>query len=200
MKTQPLRVTLRETTSTALIDAAERVAARDGLTSANLQAIADQAGVAVGTIYNYFEDKEGLFEALFKRRREGLLAEIDAATKRHRADPFVGQLSAFIRAVFAYFDTHRDFLRIQFEDQRVHAVKGEDTKRGTAAQQLHARAAQIVRMGLREKRLGDSNAELLATILMSIIRGVLMARAESDEAFAPDAGRVASLFLHGAAK
>src|ERR1700733_11438647 len=147
MKIQPLRLTLREATGTALIDAAERVAARDGLSGANLQAIAEQAGVAVGTIYNYFEDKDRLFEALFTRRREGLLTEIDAATKKHRAEPFVEQLNGFIRAVFAYFDTHRDFLRIQFEDQRVHAVKGEDTRRGTAAQQLHARAAQIVRVG-----------------------------------------------------
>jgi AcrR family transcriptional regulator len=200
MKTQPLRLTLREATATALIDAAERVAARDGLANANLQAIAEQAGVAVGTIYNYFEDKDRLFEALFTRRREGLLSEIDAATKKRRAEPFVEQLNGFIQAVFVYFDTHRDFLRIQFEDQRVHAVRGEDTRRGSAAQQLHARATHVVRIGLREKQLGDCSAELLATILMSIIRGVLMARAESDEAFAPDAGRVASLFLHGAAK
>jgi AcrR family transcriptional regulator len=200
MKIQSLRLTLRETTATALIDAAERVAARDGLASTSLQAIAEQAGVAVGTIYNYFEDKDRLFEALFTRRREGLLAEVDAAMKQHRAEPFADQLNGFILALFAYFDVHRDFLRLLFEDQRVHAVKGEDTKRGTAAQQLHERAAHVVRVGVREKRLGDCSAEILATILMSIIRGVLMARADGDQAMAPDAERVADLFLHGAAK
>src|ERR1700685_4492715 len=111
MKTQPLRLTLREATATALIDAAERVAARDGLANANLQAIAEQAGVAVGTIYNYFEDKDLLFQTLFTRRRVGLYVAIDAATKECRAKPFADQLNGFIRAVFAYFDAHSDFLR-----------------------------------------------------------------------------------------
>jgi AcrR family transcriptional regulator len=200
MKAQPLRLALREATATALIDAAERVAARDGLASANLQAIAEQAGVAVGTIYNYFEDKDLLFQTLFTRRRAGLYVAIDAATEECRAKPFADQLSGFIRAMFAYFDAHSDFLRLLFEDQRVRAVKEEDAKRGTGATQLHQRATHVVRVGLREKQLGEFSAEFLGTILMSIIRGVLVARRESDEAIAPDAERVASLFLHGAAK
>jgi AcrR family transcriptional regulator len=199
MKTQPLRVTLREATGNAIIDAAEQVAARSGLSSASLQAIADQAGVAVGTIYNYFEDKDGLLEALFIRRREELFSAVDAATKQQRAAPFAAQLDAFLRAVFGFFDARRAFLRIALEADRVR-VKGEDTKKGPAMQQLQERADRIVRIGLREKRLRDDPADLLAMILVSIVRGVLAARAHSEEPFAPEAARVASIFLHGAAK
>jgi AcrR family transcriptional regulator len=200
MKAQPLRITLREATGNAIVDAAERVAARDGLSGANLQAIAEQAGVAVGTIYNYFEDKDRLFDALFTRRREALFAAIDAATKQHRSEPFADQLHAFIRTVFGYFDARRDFLRIGLEAKRVRTVRGEDAKKGSAVQQLEERAERIVRIGVREKKLRDDGADLLPTILVSIVRGVLMTRAQSEQAFAPEAERVAAIFLHGAAK
>jgi AcrR family transcriptional regulator len=200
MKTQPLRVTLREATGNAIVDAAEQVAARDGLSGANLQAIAEQAGVAVGTIYNYFEDKPRLFDALFVRRREELFAAIDAATKQHGRGPFVEQLNAFVCAVFVYFDARRHFLRIALEAERLHVVKGQDDKKGPAMQQLQERAERIMRIGVREKLLRDDGADLLATILVSIVRGVLVTRAEGDQAFGPEGERVASIFLHGAAK
>src|ERR1700722_5610448 len=92
MKTQPLRLTLREATANAILEAAEHVAARGGLSNVSLQAIAEQAGVAVGTIYNYYEDKPALFDALFTRRREELFSAIDAATKQHGREPFARQL------------------------------------------------------------------------------------------------------------
>jgi AcrR family transcriptional regulator len=199
MKAQPLRVTLREATGSAIIDAAERVAASGGLSGANLQAIADQAGVAVGTIYNYFADKDGLFEALFKRRREEMFVTIDAATKQYRSEPFAAQLDAFLRAVFGFFDLRRDFLRIAIEAERI-GVKGEDTKRGPAMQQLQERAERIIRIGVREKQLRDHPPDLLATILVSIVRGVFATRAHLEQAFAPEAERVASIFLQGAGK
>jgi AcrR family transcriptional regulator len=200
MKTQPLRVTLREATGNAIVDAAEKVAARDGVSSASLQAIADQAGVAVGTIYNYFKDKDALFDALFARRREELFAAMDTATKLHRSDPFVEQLNAFLRTVFGYYDAHRDFLRISLEVVHVRVIKGEAMKRGPVTQQLLERAERIVRIGAREKQLRDDGTSFLAAFLVSIVRGVLVALAETEQPFLPEVERVAHLFLHGAAK
>jgi AcrR family transcriptional regulator len=193
-------MTLRETTWNAIVDAAEQVAARDGLLGANLSAIAEQAGVAVGTIYNYFEDKDRLFKALFTRRREELFAAIDAATKRHRSEPFAAQLDAFVRAVLGYFDGSRDFLRISLEADRLRVLKGNDDEKAPAMQQLQERAERIVRIGIREKKLRTDDADLLATILVAVVRGVLTTWADSEQSFAPEAERVTSIFLHGAAQ
>ena len=200
MKIQPLRVTLREATGNAILDAAEYVAARDGLSGVSLQAIAERAGVAVGTLYNYFEDKPGLFDALFTRRREELFAAIDAAAKEHRAEPFAAQLHAFVRVVFAYFDTRRNYLRISLEAERLQVVKGGPGKAGAAMQQLQQRAERVLGIGFREKQLREDGADLLATILVSIIRGVLMTRAAGEEDFAQETERAISIFLHGAGK
>jgi AcrR family transcriptional regulator len=201
MKPRPLRHTLREATSNAILEAAERVAARDGLSSSSLQAIAEQAGVAVGTIYNYYEDKPALFEALFTRRREELFCAIDAATKKFAREPFRAQLDAFIRAVLTYFDGRRDFLRIAQEAEPSEvSKKGEDPKKGPAMQQLQRRAERVIRIGVRENVIREDLADLLPAILAWVVRGVLQPRDGGDKPFAPETARVVDLFLHGAAK
>lgn len=200
MKVPPLRRQLREATCRAILDAAESVAAAGGTSKASLQAIAERAGVAVGTIYNYFDDKEELLEALFTRRRAELHAEIDRATKSQGRQPFARQLEGFVATVFEYFDSRRAFLRLAVESERPAVVKGEDGRRHPAMRQLHDRAERIVRIGLREKSLREENASLLAAVLVSIVRGVLVALAHGDQSFASETQRVVLLFLHGAGK
>jgi AcrR family transcriptional regulator len=202
MKTQPLRLKLREATSNAILEAAEEVAAREGTASASLQDIAERAGIAVGTIYNYFDDKVVLFDALFALRRAELYDAIDEAAKQHARDPFGPQLDAFVRAVFAFFDERRTFLRIalEFEALRPQVVKAKGGGKQPSMQQLQDRAERVVRIGLREKELRDGDADLLATVLVSVVRGVLVMRASTDKPFALETERVVSLFLKGAGK
>jgi AcrR family transcriptional regulator len=198
MSIQPLRTKLREATGLAILEAAEQVAAEQGLSNASLQAIAERAGVAVGTIYNYFPDKQELFAALFTRRRDELSATIDETAKKHAKEPFAAQLEAFVNAVFGHFDRRRQYLRLAQDSQPV--VREDDGKKQPAMQQLQERAERIIRLGVREKRLRDVEVELLATVLVSIVRGVLIMRAHRDEPFAPETARVVSLFLDGAGK
>jgi AcrR family transcriptional regulator len=200
MKVQPLRIQLREATWRAILEAAEAVAAESGASKASLQAIAERAGVAVGTIYNYFNDKEELLEALFARRREEFYAEIDRATKAHGDEPFVQQLEAYVGAVFQFFDARRAFLRLSLESERPAIVKGKGGRIQPAKQQLLDRAERIVRLGRREKMLRDEDVALLAAVLVSIMRGVLVHLVDSEEPFTAQTPRVVSLFLRGAAK
>jgi AcrR family transcriptional regulator len=199
MKVQPLRVQLREATWRAILEAAEAVAAEGGASKVSLQAIAERAGVAVGTIYNYFNDKEELLEALFARRREEFYAEIDRATKAHGDEPFVQQLEAYVGAVFQFFDARRAFLRLSLEE-RPAIVKGKGGRIQPAKQQLQDRAERIVRLGRREKMLRDEDVGLLAAVLVSIIRGVLVHLVDWEGPFTAQTQRVVSIFLRGAAK
>jgi AcrR family transcriptional regulator len=199
MTIQPLRIKLREATWAAILDAAEQVAAEQGSANASLQAIAERAGVAVGTIYNYFEDRRELFVALFKRRREELFEAIDESAKKHAKDPFAAQLDSYVRAVFAHFDARRAYLRIALDGEAALVAEPQAKKRSTL-EQMQARAERIVRLGVREKQLRDMGVELLATVLVSIVRGVLLLKAHGDEPFGPEAAKVVSLFLAGAAK
>src|SRR5882757_3989278 len=105
MSAPSLRARLKETIAGAILDAAEELAAEVGLPGASLQGVAQRAGVAVGTIYNYFDDRDELFAEVFARRRTELLAALDAAAREARGNSsFDIQVRAFVRAVFTFFD------------------------------------------------------------------------------------------------
>ena len=77
-KAQSLRERQREQTSAAILDAAEELFADKGLANAHMNDIASRVGVAVGTLYNHFKDRDALLAALLENRRAELLARIDA--------------------------------------------------------------------------------------------------------------------------
>jgi AcrR family transcriptional regulator len=199
MKAPSLRERFRETTSLAILAAAEKVAARDGLANASLQAIADEAGVAVGTIYNYFRDRKVLFDELFARRREELYGAVDAAAKARARAPFDEQLRAFLQSVLQFFDTRRTFLLLALEAEGLQplVVKGQDGKRRPSMQQLQERADRVIEVGLREKQVRPEAAALASVLLVAFVKGVLLSGIDEPIPFASKTDAVVALFLGG---
>jgi AcrR family transcriptional regulator len=64
---RPPRQKRSEETIAVLLEATERVFARDGFAQATTNRIAEVAGVSIGTLYHYFPTKESLVEALVHR-------------------------------------------------------------------------------------------------------------------------------------
>jgi len=60
-------------TTAVVLEAAAQVLRREGYAAATTNRIAERAGVSVGTIYQYFANKEEVFDALICREIEGLL-------------------------------------------------------------------------------------------------------------------------------
>ncbi len=73
-----LRDKSRAETRAKLITAASAEFARHGVQGARIQAMAKAAGVAVGTFYVHFKDKEALFEEVMKAGRDTVLAGLQA--------------------------------------------------------------------------------------------------------------------------
>ena len=70
-----------------ILDAAVRVFARQGFHTCRVSDIADEAGVAYGLVYHYFQSKDEVLDTLFLERWELMLAaidEIDAPADRPR--------------------------------------------------------------------------------------------------------------------
>lgn len=70
-----------------ILDAATRVFAHKGFFGAKVAEIAAEAGVADGTIYLYFKNKDDLLISLFEERMEGLLTGLRAALQGIEAGP-----------------------------------------------------------------------------------------------------------------
>ena len=70
-----------------ILDAAVRVFARQGFHTCRVSDIADEAGVAYGLVYHYFQSKDEVLDTLFLERWDVLLEairEIDASTQPAR--------------------------------------------------------------------------------------------------------------------
>ena len=66
-------VTKGERTRAALLDAAKRLFVSKGYHGTSMRAIANEAGLALGGIYNHFGNKEDIFVAVFAERHPFLL-------------------------------------------------------------------------------------------------------------------------------
>lgn len=103
----------REQHRLEVLDAAERVFARDGYHGTTVESIAKEAEFAVGTLYNFFSGKDDLFAAVLFRIADELMEEMerDVLTRKDPAE-----------ALGAVFDLrvkidakHGDFFRLLVE-------------------------------------------------------------------------------------
>ena len=67
--TETTRLTKGALTRNAILDAAERLILSQGYHGTSMRQIANEAGIAVGGIYNHFIGKEAIFAALLERHQ-----------------------------------------------------------------------------------------------------------------------------------
>ncbi|UUP17380.1 TetR/AcrR family transcriptional regulator [Nitratireductor thuwali] len=63
----------------AIMEASARILRTNGLAGFNTNAVADKAGISVGSLYQYFPTKEAILAEMLRRKRKHLLADMVAA-------------------------------------------------------------------------------------------------------------------------
>src|SRR5678815_4687693 len=86
---------------------------------AGLLPIAKRAGVAVGTLYNYFADREALIRALFESRRARLRPQLLAVVAASSELGFEARLRRFVTDLLAVFEQHRRFFKVAIETEHL---------------------------------------------------------------------------------
>lgn len=95
----------------SLIDAAGDVVARDGLEALTTVRVAARAGVSVGSLYQYFDNKNTLVAALMDRVNSDLIAAVDrVAAQNVSADP-QRFARALLTAAFDVFEARQALAR-----------------------------------------------------------------------------------------
>jgi AcrR family transcriptional regulator len=189
-----LRDRLREETARAILAAAEDVFASDGL-GARMEAIATHAGVAVGTLYNHFEDRKALVAALVRSRREALLSRVDAALAAARGEATAGELRAYLAAVEEHARAHGPLLAVLMQ-------AGEGPGEARPPKTLHAdlvrRVNAVVARGVEAGELRPDRAEVFGLALVGMTRTVLVRALEGGAAPGEATDAILDVFLHGA--
>ncbi|MCH8685530.1 TetR/AcrR family transcriptional regulator [Pedomonas mirosovicensis] len=87
-----------------LLEATAQVLLNHGYEHATTARIADRAGVSIGSLYQYFPNKEALIAALIERHTERIVAAVAQAL----ADPAAAPLEEGLRSLVRVgLDTHR---------------------------------------------------------------------------------------------
>jgi AcrR family transcriptional regulator len=81
-----------------LMDAAERLFLGRGVAPTTIDQITAAAGVAKGTFYLYFSDKDAVVAALGERFAQTMRARIEQAVAAQRPDDWPGMLAAWVAA------------------------------------------------------------------------------------------------------
>jgi AcrR family transcriptional regulator len=143
------------------LDAAEAVFGEKGYDRASVAEITQRAGVAQGTFYIYFPDKQATFVELVKDLSHRLRLEI-AQSVASLTDRLAIERAGF-RSFFAFIHKHRNLYRIvrqaEFVDQAVYLWYYRHLAEGYTAG---------LRQAMQKGQIRQLDAECLAYCLMGI--------------------------------
>ena len=85
----------------AIVEAAARILETEGPGGFNTNAVARVAGVSVGSLYQYFPNKQALVAELSRRNAEAALSGLVEAAERTAGRPMLERLRTFVRFAIA---------------------------------------------------------------------------------------------------
>lgn len=179
----------------AIREAAMRVVGRKGVARATVQEIADEAGVAKGTVYLYFRSREEIIEKTTQTAVDDLLERILGAIRA--GGPFRTVLKRVLTTQVGYFDEHRDFFRLYLA-----TVDGSEALRRRRLANRRRYVALIVTMLRTASERGEIRAadlDRVAAAIAGAARDVVLRRVDGDAAqpLADEVELLTDLFCDG---
>jgi AcrR family transcriptional regulator len=151
-----------------LLAATARVLQRDGYDRASTNRIAAEAGVSIGSLYQYFPGKEALVAALIEREVEAQFRVVADKLGELMDAPLSVAVPKLVEAVVS---AHRHHTKL-------HRVLTEEVPRVGALRRIvdiEARLVALLRAGLepRKREIRPENLDLAVFILVHAVDGVV---------------------------
>lgn len=159
-------------TQEAILEATARILESRGRAALTTNEIARRAGVSIGSLYQYFPNKQAILATLIRDKRAELLAQMQAALEEMAAQPPEEAIDALIRAGLMHqFSRPVLALELEYLEPQL-ALEAE-----TAA--LSEQMAQLVLVTIRRLHPAADPAE--ARDVVAIVKGLLNAAAFAGE-------------------
>jgi AcrR family transcriptional regulator len=146
----------------AIVTAAARLLVEQGYAAASTNAIAERAGVSIGSLYQYFRDKNAVFAAVVARHRGQVMPVVAGMLERMRAPnaDLVGLLLELLRRM----------AEVNSEDPRLLAAIDRELGWLEHAHDQEAHPYEAVTAILRQRRLRTPYpVEAVAALLVAIV-------------------------------
>ncbi|MFP4199107.1 MAG: TetR/AcrR family transcriptional regulator [Halanaerobium sp.] len=161
---------MAQETKTRIRNAAVEVISKEGFFNTRMQDIADQAGLAVGTIYNYFSSKDKVLAYIFKsemKRRMEIMSELKE--KELSTKDF---LKEFLNRHFSVLIENPHLGRV--------LVREKDFSRGEKSDQIKEHMNSLIKMleklfagGVQKGEIEEINTHLMAVYFFGSMQGVI---------------------------
>lgn len=150
----------------AILTATARILKREGFDKASTNRIAVEAGVSIGSLYQYFPSKESLVAALAEKHMSEMTALIAEAAARLFAEPLPVVVREMVRLM----------IRAHAVDPQLHRVLMEGIP-WTAAEKHHQMEEQAIRLTrayleLHQREIRPKNLDLAAAIVVDTIEAL----------------------------
>jgi AcrR family transcriptional regulator len=196
-----IRAQQRATYREAILEAAERIFAACGFIGVRMSDVAAEAGMATGTLYNYFENKSEILRSLILARGNDLLRELQAMLEAEQ-EP-IARIGRMVQATFDYIESHQAGYKMLVElapsEVALRQLGGPEVLE-IQAQYLALFEAALT-AAVRARRLRSKfPARDLAMFLAGAMDGMARASIALDDGIrlAGKVGMVMELFLSGA--
>ena len=177
----------------AILEAAERLFAEGRFDEVLMEDVAEEAGVAKGTIYRYFADKESLYLTVLTEGFEELQRRIrDEVSSPDPGD----RLEHTVRSVVEYMSRNRSLFRLMGRGESEGARRRGHRDRWRRREELVDAVAEVLRYGEERGALTVPHLHTDARILLGMIRSCIRS---NEEGLGPDeiVAEVLRVFLHG---
>ncbi|MGC3944533.1 MAG: TetR/AcrR family transcriptional regulator [Chryseolinea sp.] len=159
-----------------MLEAAMQLIDKGSIETLTTNAVAQQAGVSIGTLYQYFGDKQALLDALVQRHLDTLATRVQASLDEVGPREAGGRIRVLVRSVMASYGGRRRVHR----QLMTHALSGRRPGAG-----LMPFYAQLVQQLARDGVRGPDGkvapvTEAQAFVMTHAIAGVLRALAASE--------------------
>jgi len=158
---------IRDFAKDAIYNAVVELFKEQGIEGVTIQNVAQKAGTATGTIYNYFKNKEEILEYVSSKTFQNFLDVLSDAIKDKKP---VEKLRAFLKCSFEFFVEHRGTFKIIERaklDDRI-----DDSKRSQSEDAVVQIVNDIIEEGVHKGDFRKTDVSQTAMAILSLVVGM----------------------------
>jgi AcrR family transcriptional regulator len=179
-------------------EAVIRLMCREGLKSVTMERVAQEVGIAKGTVYLHYRDKQELLDSVKETALQPLRTKVDEIL-RGDASP-ERKLRALALRYLSYFDERRDLFRILLYEREVMRVQGSRYQTDRY-RHLVDEVSRVMRDGIDDGSFRDVEPRLVAAMFVESVIAIVNQRLLTDRpaSVEDDATLMGDVFFRGIA-
>ncbi|MGA3207639.1 MAG: TetR/AcrR family transcriptional regulator [Syntrophales bacterium] len=185
---------------TEILNQAERIFAAKGFHNATMAEIANASGFATGTLYQFFEGKESLYNVMVSEKIDRMYSEIRIAANRE--EKLTDKIEKLVESHFHFVENNVDFCDLLIRGEGLSlSDKGTILRDKLIADYFNhiSFVESIMRFGMETRTLKSGDPRMMAYTLLGIIRSFFYywMLTNQDAPLSDKVGCVSDIFLKG---